>query len=148
VNAIIRNRIAARKRRLQQRLHKDNYPDDLSQPMIRGTTPQYELSGRSTGTTCGGIGLMHQLVRELGLAEAIDRRLHLFKVHLPYHESDHVLNLAYNALCGGTCLVSVHRDHWVSDDGGAGYRPWRVARRRRAALSCLRSALSRRSSTR
>jgi hypothetical protein len=104
VNAIIRNRIAARKRRLQQRLHKDNYPDDLSQPMIRGTTPQYELSGRSTGTTCGGIGLMHQLVRELGLAEAIDRRLHLFKVHLPYHESDHVLNLAYNALCGGTCL--------------------------------------------
>ena len=27
-----------------------------------------------------------------------------FKVHLPYHESDHVLNLADNALCGGTCL--------------------------------------------
>src|SRR5271167_3261238 len=24
--------------------------------------------------------------------------------HLPYHESDHVLNLAYNALCDGTCL--------------------------------------------
>ena len=43
-------------------------------------------------------------MRELGLPEAIDRRLHLFKVHLPYHESDHVLNLAYNALCGGTCL--------------------------------------------
>jgi hypothetical protein len=30
--------------------------------------------------------------------------LQLFKVHLPYHESDHVLSLAYNALCGGTCL--------------------------------------------
>ena len=28
----------------------------------------------------------------------------LFKFHLPYHESDHVLNLAFNALCGGTCL--------------------------------------------
>jgi len=39
-----------------------------------------------------------------GLAEAIDRRLVLFKFHLPYHESDHVLNLAYNALCDGTCL--------------------------------------------
>ena len=25
-------------------------------------------------------------------------------MHLPYHESDHVLNLAYNALCDGTCL--------------------------------------------
>jgi hypothetical protein len=104
VKGIIRRRIAVRKCRLLRRLDKDNYPDDLSQPMIRGSTPHYELSGRSTGTAYGGIGLMHQLVRELGLAEAIDQRLHLFKVHLPYHESDHVLNLAYNALCGGTCL--------------------------------------------
>jgi hypothetical protein len=104
VNAIIRKRIAVRKRRLQRRLRKDNYPEDLSRPMIRGSTPQYELSGRASGTAYGGIGLMHQLVRDLGLAEAIDSRLHLFKVHLPYHESDHVLNLAYNALCGGTCL--------------------------------------------
>src|SRR5271163_4908473 len=30
--------------------------------------------------------------------------LHLLKIHLPYHESDHVLNIAYNALCDGTCL--------------------------------------------
>lgn len=104
MKGIIRRGIAVRKRRLGQRLDKDRYPDDLSRPMIRGTAPQYELSGRSIGTTCGGIGLIHQLVRDLGLAEAIDRRLHLFKVHLPYHESDHVLNLAYNALCGGTCL--------------------------------------------
>ena len=104
MNAIIKKRIAARKRQLQERLDKNNYPDDLSRPMIRGGTPQYELSGRGAGTACGGIGLMHQLVRELGLAEAIDRQLKIFKVHLPYHESDHVLNLAYNALCGGTCL--------------------------------------------
>jgi hypothetical protein len=104
VNAIITKRIAARKRRLQERLDKDNYPDDLSQPILRGSAPQYELSGRSTGTICGGIGLIHQMVQELNLAEAIDRRVQLFKQHLPYHESDHVLNLAYNALCGGTCL--------------------------------------------
>ena len=32
----------------------------------------------------------------------IDRNLHLFKRHLPYHESDHVLNIAYNILAGGT----------------------------------------------
>jgi hypothetical protein len=104
VNAIIRKRIAARKRRLQQRLDKDHYPEDLSGPMIRGSAPQYELSGRGAGTAYGGIGLIHQMVQELGLAEAIDERLHLLKVHLPYHESDHVLSLAYNALCGGTCL--------------------------------------------
>ena len=104
MNASIAKRIAVRKRRLQQRLNKAHYPDDLSRPMIRGSTPQYELSSRGTGTAYGGIGLMHQLVRDLKLAEEIDHRLHLFKVHLPYHESDHVLSLAYNALCGGTCL--------------------------------------------
>ncbi len=104
MNAISRKRIAARKRHLQNRLDKNNYPDDLSRPVIRGSTLQFELAARGAGTGCGGIGLLHPLVRELGLAEEIDRRLQLFKVHLPYHESDHVLNLAYNVLCGGTCL--------------------------------------------
>ncbi len=104
VKAIIRERLACRKRRLQRRLDKGNYPEDMSQPVMRGSTPQYEMAGRTTGTAYGGIGLIHQLVRELDLAEEIDQRLHLFKVHLPYHESDHVLNFAYNGLCGGTCL--------------------------------------------
>jgi hypothetical protein len=47
---------------------------------------------------------MHLLARRTGLIEAIDRDLHLLKVHLPYHESDHVLNIAYNLLAGGDCL--------------------------------------------
>ena len=104
MNRIIQKRMAARKRRLARRLDKFNYPDDLARPMLRATNIEYELAGRSVGTAYGGIGLVHQLVRELGLARAIDQRVHLFKIHLPYHESDHVLNLAYNALCGGTCL--------------------------------------------
>jgi hypothetical protein len=104
VKAIIRRRIAARKRRLAKRLDKHNYPADLSRPVMREQKLHYELSGRGVGTAYGGIGLVQQLVRRLGLAKAIDARLHLFKVHLPYHESDHVLNLAYNALCSGTCL--------------------------------------------
>jgi hypothetical protein len=104
VKAIIRRRIAARKRRLEKRLDKHNYPADLSRPVMREQNLDYELSGRGVGTAYGGIGLIQQLVRRLGLAKAIDARLHLFKVHLPYHESDHVLNLAYNALCSGTCL--------------------------------------------
>ena len=101
---IICRRSAARKRRLEQRLDKFNFPEDLSQPMMRGGKLHFDLAGRAVGTPYGGLGLMQQLVRDLGLAEAIDQRLHLFKVHLPYHESDHVLNLAYNALCAGTCL--------------------------------------------
>ena len=104
MNTIIQQRLAARKRRLARRLDKRNYPADLAQPMLRGSNIHYELAGRCVGTAYGGIGLIHQLVRELGLAAAIDQRLHLFKCYLPYHESDHVLNLAYNALCGGACL--------------------------------------------
>ena len=52
----------------------------------------------------GGIGAMHLLARRTGLIDAIDKALPLLKVHLPYHESDHVLNIAYNALSGGTSL--------------------------------------------
>jgi hypothetical protein len=50
---------------------------------------------------------MHLLARRTGLVEAIDESLHLLKVHLPYHESDHVLNIAYNILCGGTCIEDI-----------------------------------------
>ena len=46
---------------------------------------------------------MHLLARRVGLIERIDKERHVLKRHLPYHESDHVLNLAYNILCGGTC---------------------------------------------
>ena len=101
---IIRKQIDSRQRRNAQRLDKLNYPEDMSQPMMRGPSPQFELSDRVVGTAYGGIGLIHQFAIELGLAEAIDQRLDLFKVHLPYHESDHVLSLAYNALCEGRCL--------------------------------------------
>lgn len=104
MRTIIRQRLAARKRRLARRLDKFSYPDDLSRPMLRAENIEYELAGRAVGTIYGGIGLVHQLVGKLGLAGEIDRRLRLFKVYLPYHESDHVLSLAYNALCGGTCL--------------------------------------------
>jgi hypothetical protein len=33
----------------------------------------------------------------------------VLKVALPYHESDHVLGIAYNVLCGGTCLQDIER---------------------------------------
>ena len=59
---------------------------------------------RYGGVSCGGIGAIHLLARRIGLIDAIDQRLHLLKFHLPYQESDHVLNFAYNALCNGTCL--------------------------------------------
>jgi hypothetical protein len=72
--------------------------------MFTASNIHYEISERDRGIAHGGIGAVHALVRRFGLIDAIDRRLDLLKIHLPYHESDHVLNLAYNPLCGGTCL--------------------------------------------
>jgi hypothetical protein len=104
VKRIIDERLADRKRRVEQRLDKNRYPADRSRPVLQSPNVQFELAGRGVGTAYGGLALMQQLVRRLALAQAIDERLHLFKVHLPYHESDHVLNLAYNALCAGRAL--------------------------------------------
>jgi hypothetical protein len=103
VKTSIRRRLAAGKRRIEKRLDKANC-QGCDRPMLRPANIQYELAARTRGTTYGGIGSMLLLVRKLGLAEAIDRRLHLLKIHLPYHESDHVLNFAFNALCDATCL--------------------------------------------
>jgi hypothetical protein len=72
--------------------------------MLSASNIHYEIGERQRGMAHGGIGAMHLLARRIGLIDAIDKRLHLLKIHLPYHESDHVLNLAYNALCDGTCL--------------------------------------------
>ena len=106
MNARIREKLARRKRRIQKRLDKSDL-GDCSKPMLTASNIRYEIGERSRGIGYGGIGAMHLLVGKLGLAEAIDRRLHLLRIHLPYHESDHVLNLAYNALCDGTCLEDI-----------------------------------------
>jgi len=58
----------------------------------------------------GGIGVMHDLAHEVGLVRALDEGVHVLKMHRPYFESDHILNLAYNALCGGRVLEDIeHR---------------------------------------
>jgi len=72
--------------------------------MFGAPNVHYEVAERTRGFGAGGIGAIHQMAKSTGLVEEIDRRLHLLKVHLPYHESDHVLNLAYNVLAGGHCL--------------------------------------------
>jgi Transposase DDE domain group 1 len=103
VNKIIQQKLANSKRRIQRRLDKSNLRG-CSQPMMTASNIHYEIGKRSRGITVGGIGAMHTLVRRIGLIEAIDDRLQVLKIHLPYHESDHVLALAYLPLCGGTCI--------------------------------------------
>jgi hypothetical protein len=80
---------------------------------------RYEVAERERGLACGGIGAIHLLARRVGLPEAIDAHLRLLKVHKPYHESDHVLNMAYNILAGGACLEDLEllRNNEVYLDG-------------------------------
>ena len=106
MNATIYRKLANSKRRIERRLDKSKL-GDCSNPMFTARNIHYEIADRRRGLAHGGIGVTHALARQIGLIDAIDARLHLLKIHLPYHESDHVLNLAYNALCDSTCLQDI-----------------------------------------
>lgn len=119
-----------RQQRIKRRLdkHQREPGDGLEgeRPVLQGGNVRFEMGARHTGTAYGGVAVMHQLVRELGLAQAIDQRLHLLKFHVPYHESDHVLNFAYNALCDGDCLEDMElrrQDEGYLDGLGAKRTP-------------------------
>jgi hypothetical protein len=97
------NRSQVRKRRIENRIGPCDWRAQ-SEPMFRAQNIVYEVADRVRATACGGIGAVHLMCQRVGLIESIDDHLHLLKVHLPYSESDHVLNIAYNIMCGGTCL--------------------------------------------
>jgi hypothetical protein len=77
--------------------------------MFTSGTIHYEIGANTDAMSFGGVAAIHRLVTKLGLVREIDDRLDLLKIHLPYHESDHVLNLAYNVMCGGTRLEDIER---------------------------------------
>ena len=100
---ILRNR----KRRIEHRLDPQKAWCDQPEPIMTARNIHYEMADKSRGINCGGIGAIHMMVNKIGLREEIDQRLYLLKRHLPYHESDHVLNLAYNALLDGVRLQDI-----------------------------------------
>jgi hypothetical protein len=101
-----RGLVKNRKRRIEYRL-RDRRWEVQDDPMLSAGNIQYEMADKSRGLAAGGIGMVHLLARRTGLVEAINRAVQVLKIHLPYHESDHVLNIAYNALNGGTCLEDI-----------------------------------------
>jgi hypothetical protein len=106
VNASVHRHLNRRKRRILRRL--ENKPGiERPEPMMAAANIRYEIADRVRGIAPGGIGAIHLLARKTGLIEDIDRDLHLLKRHLPYHESDHVLNIAYNLLAGGSRLEHI-----------------------------------------
>jgi len=106
--------------------------------MLTSQKISYEIGGNVEATPFGGLFAMHRLVARLGLVKAIDANLELLKIHLPYHESDHVLTLAYSVLCGGTRLEDVDRlrnDVPLMTDSGQGC----CRTRPRREISCAAS---------
>ena len=104
-----RKNSAARARKVAARHAQAGHWSPQPQPMFTSGVIHYEIGANTDAMSFGGIGAAHRLVTKLGLPEKIDAGVKLLKVHLPYHESDHVLNLAYNVLSGGTRLEDIER---------------------------------------
>jgi len=104
----IAQKLRQRKRKIQKRLNEKSVPQDPG-PMLNPGNIHYEIADRSHGMLYGGMGAVQKLVKQLELDDAINNRVHLFKIHNPYFESDHVLNIAYNILCNGQCLEDIER---------------------------------------
>ena len=96
-----------RKHRIERRLDPKRRWSEQPAPMLSASNIHFEMAERDRAVNYGGIGAIHLMGQRLGLAEEIDGRVQLLKRHLPYHESDHVLNLAYNALLDGQRLEDI-----------------------------------------
>lgn len=99
---ILRNR----KQRIERRLARRQY-EDRPDPMFKAGNIHYEMAERSQGMSYGGLGAMHGMLCRLGLPKEINDSLFLLKTHVPYWESDHVLNMAYNVCLGGVRLEDI-----------------------------------------
>jgi hypothetical protein len=111
-------KLAAEKAAIERRL-ENAVAINPDGPVLGRASIAYELAERTRGTAHGGMGMIAKLVSAVGLAGEIDSSLHLLKLHKPYHESDHVLNIAYNALMGGRTLddIEARRGDAVFLDG-------------------------------
>lgn len=98
----LRQKLNSRKRSTAKRIDKANW--NGQSPMLTCPSIQYELADKTQAIAAGGIGVAQQLVRQLDVADSINRGCPIFKFFLPYSEADHVLNIALNLFAGGTCL--------------------------------------------
>lgn len=104
---IIREMHEARKKSVENRLKNAVRFNASGDPVFSAKNIRYEASEKTRAINVGGIGLIHKLALESGLVDAINSKLHLLKMNFPYVESDHVLNIAYNVICGGVYLEDI-----------------------------------------
>ena len=104
-----RKNSAKPKRRVTTRHAQAGHWKSQPQPMMSAGKIHCEIGANTDAMSYGGSGAVHRLVGKLELPQLIDERIKPLNVHLPYDESDHVLNLAVNVLCGGTRLEDIER---------------------------------------
>lgn len=107
MNQTVARQLAKRKRRTTRRLRRARRRSDTGWPDLPADKVSYQLSERVHAVGHGGLGAVHQFVQRLDLPGRIDRSVRVLKVHRPYHESDHVLNLVYNVFCGGRTIEDI-----------------------------------------
>ena len=110
MNRSIRRRLDREKRKIKKRLAPligGTEPREPGRPELRASGIVYDVAERCHAIPCGGVGAIMRLVASVGLARALDERLGILKVARPYQDSDHVLNIALNVLCGGTVLEDI-----------------------------------------
>ena len=102
--------MSKKKRKIARRLKRKQW-EEQERPMFTAKNIHYEIAEKGQAIACGGIGAIHQMVIRSGLVREIDENLELLKTHVPYHESDHILNITYNVLSGNVRLedIELHR---------------------------------------
>ena len=89
MNAKLRRKLAARKRRIKARLDKTRMGSEC--PVISASNIQYDLAGRTRAISAGGIGAIHLMVKRLGLDKAINQRLNVLKLYGPFHNNCNIV---------------------------------------------------------
>ena len=112
MNAKVRDQLRRRNRKLRQRISVEK--GIWQSPMIRPSRTKLELAEKQQAIGCGGLAVIMELINRLELRKSMNQSASVFKLHLPYDEADHILNIALNLLSGGTCIE--HLEHRRNDE--------------------------------
>jgi hypothetical protein len=94
------------KHKAQVEFRTDRTQTNFGSPQWTQAPVAYQLAEKTQAVAHGGLALIHQIVLRTGLYDALNS-VPVLKIHLPYTEADHLLNIAYNFFCGGTALEHI-----------------------------------------
>lgn len=100
--------LGRRQQELEARIDPSWQPETEA-PVLGSGNLVYLMGDKVRAIAAGGIGVVEQLVEAIGLRRQLDFRVNVLKRHLPYHESDHILAMAYNLLAGGQAIEDLDR---------------------------------------